>query len=159
MTKTMSDNLTKLGIRAERQTMMAKREREIEAIRDKYRPLLDALDETLKNVRAAEERAKRQYPTPAMLRYLQADDAPMRPCAGCGEPILTATIANAKAVEATVGDGVRDVEEMPCSAPILRRMYNATHCCHCCRTMGEGHHSRQCFSAIQQAERRQESGE
>ena len=145
-------------LRTERQELAARRDRELEAVRDKYRPLLEEIDGRMARKRAEAKEKAKATPTPAMLRHLEPDDAPMRLCEGCHEPMLTATIANAQLVASTVVDfEVRKIEPLEVGASILRRMKTATHCCYCCKR-GDGH-SRMCTSANEQQLRLKERDE
>lgn len=135
----------------ERSALAVRRDKELEKVRNKYRPLTDAVDAKLREISLEHKERRRdtaKFPTPAMLRHQEADDAPMRLCAGCKKPMLTATIANAQRVEAALAFSCEDRETRPVGAPMLRAMRHSSHCCFQC-AKGEGHHSRLCRSKIQ----------
>jgi hypothetical protein len=142
---------TKAQLERERRALRAEQRK----LDDLYREYNERIDALTTEIRARWPPPPPKRPTDAMRRYMESDDTPMRRCAGCHEPMLTATIANAQVVRSTIVDNeVRETPPEYIGATDLRGMRQATFCCFCCeRRTG---HSRECFSASEQARRRQE---
>lgn len=133
----------------ERRRLIAERDHKLGEIRQCYQRRISAVNVGLSAL-------KRPSKPKALVKYLETEDAPVRYCESCKEPILRATIQNAEevAVLASFYSGTtHTLGYFTCKVRRLRQPF----CCRVCQ-QGKGSHSNGCSSATQHAERMEEDG-